>query len=135
MDKKKLLFYIVFLMFFMFLMDFLAKSFFWYFTLWYFDIFMHFLGGLWVGLFFIYVFSRKNASFDSIKKIILYVLLIGVLWEFFEIFANQYIGRNPFDIWDTLADLFFDLLGAFVATFYFSKKIVSKVMKSDSNEL
>lgn len=125
MSQKNLLLRIVLLMFFIFVMDFLAGRFFWYFSISWFDMLMHFLGGLWVGFFFTYVFYRQNLFSSSFFKIVLCVLLVGVLWEGFEIFANQYIGRTPFDILDTSSDLFFDLLGGAVAVLFLSGKTMN----------
>ncbi len=90
---------------------------------------MHFLGGLWVGLFFIYVFVRKNLSLDVSKKqiinIILQVFLMSVVWEIFEFKVNNIIGQRPFSILDTTSDLLFDLSGAFLAVSYFVNRTMS----------
>ena len=123
MADKKLLKHLVFLMFFIFLADFLAKSFYWYSLLWYFDMVMHFLGGLWVGLFFIYVFStRKQGSLSpsSFIQTLLLVLVVGILWEFFEFYLGI-VSRAVFDWSDTVSDIILDLAGAAASVFYFVK--------------
>ena len=112
-------------MFFIFLADFLAKSFYWYSLIWYFDIGMHFLSGLWVGLFFIYVFSTRKQgllSFSSFIQILFLVLLVGILWEFFEYYINV-VSNTAFEWPDTVSDVIFDLAGAAVSIFYFMKVI------------
>ena len=134
MDRKKLLRHLVFLMFFIFLADILAKQFYWYFSIWYFDILMHFLGGIWLGLFFLWFFSIKNLSslkwllnfdgFQFVYQTVLFVLFIGVLWEFFEFYTINYISQESFNVSDTISDIFFDLAGAFTAIFYFLRKIM-----------
>jgi|SRR3989338_3468528 len=127
MDRQKLLKHLVLLMFFIFLVDFLAKYFYWYSLIWYFDMIMHFLGGLWVGMFFIYVLSMKKPltyGSSSFFRIILCTLIIGILWEIFEFFTYNYIGQNSFDISDTLADIFFDLAGGVLAIMYFGRSIM-----------
>jgi hypothetical protein len=87
---------------------------------------MHALGGFWVGLCFIWLLKTKDLSFNSIAKIALGVLLIGIFWEMFEILVNRVIAQNPFNYLDTLSDIFFDLTGAFISVFYFIKRIMLK---------
>lgn len=85
---------------------------------------MHFLGGFWVGLTFIYLFQPKDNSINLIFKILLLVLFIGIGWELFEILVNDVIAKNPFNSLDTISDIFFDLLGGFFAVLYFLKRIM-----------
>lgn len=110
----------------MFVADLVARKFYLYYSIWYFDIIMHALGGIWLGSFFVYVFSRKNKIFPSALKVILSVLSVGLLWEIFEFITNSYIGGGVFHIVDTSSDLFFDLVGGTFAVFYCSKKFLSK---------
>lgn len=126
MDRKKLIKHLVFLMFFIFLTNFLAEKFHWYFSIWYFDMIMHFLGGFWVGFFFLYTFLAKDPVLPTaglFLKIILSTLAIGILWEFYEYFLNV-VSFTSFDFKDTLSDIFFDLLGSFASIFYFFKIIM-----------
>ncbi len=123
MDRKKLLKNIVFLMFLMFLANSVILKFHWYYSIWWIDMVMHFFGGAWVGLFFFYVFYTRKWFSNKILIIILSVLLIGISYEVFEFFLGT-ISREPFDILDTLSDLFFDLLGGGAAILYFAKRIM-----------
>lgn len=125
MEKKKLLFRIVFLMLFMFAVDRLAHSFFWYYTIWWFDMPMHFLGGVWVSLFFVYIFFKEESFAKLALKVMLSLFCIGILWEVFEFATNNVIGRDPFNALDTVSDIFFDLAGGFFALFYFLKSSVT----------
>ena len=128
MDRKKLLKILVVLMIFMYVFHSLATQFYWYSLIWWLDMPMHFLGGIWQGLFFIYVFnyffSQKLSSFKLISSIILCVLLIGIFWEIFEFVVYNHIGQNPFIILDTISDLCFDLAGGTFSLFYFYKRIM-----------
>ena len=112
-------------MFFIFIADLLAKTFYWYYTVWWFDIVMHFISGFWVGLFFLYVFYDKNTFFRKFTAVILGVLLIGILWEIFEVYLNV-VSLESFSIKDTALDMFFDLAGGLSMMFYYSKRIVGK---------
>ncbi len=85
---------------------------------------MHFFGGFWVALAFIYLFSLKNGSFNSIFKVLLFVFFVGVGWEIFEIFINDVATQNSFDFLDAISDLFFDLTGGALGVLYFFKRIM-----------
>lgn len=111
-------------MFFLFLVDKGAHFFYWYNSIWYFDMLMHFGGGFWVGLFFIYIFSSNQSFSKIIFRVFLSVLIVGALWEVFEFFMNNVIGRVPFDIFDTTLDIFFDLIGGLFSLLYFFKRIM-----------
>ena len=110
-------------MFFIFFTNNVILKFYWYYSIWWLDMLMHFLGGFWVGLFFVYVFYNKNTFSKQLLAVIFCVLLFGILWEFFEFFMNV-IAHDSFDILDTLSDIFFDLAGGFSAIFYCYKKIM-----------
>ncbi len=89
---------------------------------------MHFLGGLFIGLVCIWFLTSEETSlrlsWDLILKIFLGVLLIGVLWELFEIVFYQIIADSPFNALDTIHDIFFDLSGGLFAIIFFFKRIM-----------
>ena len=85
---------------------------------------MHFLGGFWIGLAFFYIFPPQSSSINTILKVLLLVLLIGIGWEVFEILTNNLIAQNPFNSLDTVSDVFFDLSGGAFAIWYFLKRIM-----------
>ncbi|MBU0612342.1 hypothetical protein KKA39_02990 [Patescibacteria group bacterium] len=127
MNKKKLLIRLVFLILFIFALNYIATGFYWYFSIWYFDMLMHFLGGFWAGLAVIYVLSSQELDFKLIIKVFLGVLLIGFLWEVFEVSVDKTISQNPFNFLDTVSDIFFDLAGGGLSLIYFSKRIMTKI--------
>ena len=89
MDRKRLLKHLVFLMFFLFLANTVAIKLNWYSLIWYFDIIMHILSGLWVGMFFLYVFERKESrplDVAMFLKVFFATLAIGLLWEVYEFY-------------------------------------------------
>lgn len=118
MDRKKLVKRLIYLIFFILIANFVASKFYWYSSIWYFDMIMHFLGGFWLGLAFFYLFSFENISARSIFQTLIFILLIGLGWEFFEILVNDVIARNPFDSVDTVADVLLDLSGGLCAILY-----------------
>ncbi len=85
---------------------------------------MHFLGGFWVALLSAYLFSLQNTRATNVARIIFSVLVIGILWEFFEIGVNEYVARNPFNALDTFSDIAYDLAGGIMGLLYYSKRIL-----------
>ena len=127
MDRKSLFKHLAVLIFLIFLVNFFANKFYWYYTIWYFDMIMHFLGGFWVGLLALYLFTSPKASilsFDSVLRILAFVLFIGVSWEIFEVLVDKVVSRYPFNILDTTSDLFFDMAGSVFAILYFLKRVI-----------
>ncbi|MFA5778111.1 MAG: hypothetical protein WC870_01300 [Candidatus Paceibacterota bacterium] len=122
MDRKKLLRHLLYIILFIFVANFAANKFFWYSSVWYLDMIMHFLGGFWLGLAFLWFLLEENLSFALILKIILGVLFVGILWEIFELLFNNIVAQNPFNILDTSSDLFFDISGGLCAILYIWRK-------------
>lgn len=124
MDFKKLLVRLASLIFFIFLLNYLAMKFHWYSSIWYLDMPMHFLGGVWLGLIFIWFFRLKEIDIKIILEIIFCVLFVGILWEYFEYIVNIYTTQNNFNILDTTSDILFDLSGGLFSIFYFLRYIM-----------
>jgi len=97
-----------------------------YWTLSWFDILLHFLGGAWVALIFIW-FQRMGKMSTSrlfntpLRAAIVGTLLIGALWEIFEYITGQTFAIEGYTL-DTIMDFIMDTTGALVA-YYYSKKL------------
>ena len=129
-SKSVLIFLVVILLF-----HFIATFNYWYWAYLWLDMPMHFLGGFWVAMAFVYLifnyqfpipseFLKQN--FLSFLIITLsFVALIGVLWEFYEFLSDFFLSsKNYTQIFqqgaaDTMGDLFFDLLGGTVLSLAF----------------
>ena len=108
-----------------YILDYYAKIHSFYFSIWWFDIMMHFLGGLlaalvfirvlYVGNWFGYDFRKHTTFFINILGA---VLVVGLAWELFEVFAGM-TEITALDIRDTIEDLIMDTLGAIVACGYY----------------
>ena len=126
LDRKKLFRTLARYIILLFIANSIAVKLYWYYSIWYFDMPMHFLGGFCVGLATIWLWSYKNEAFHIspklIYEVILVVLIIGVGWEIFEIIFNNIIAQGPFDILDTIHDVIFDLSGGTFAILYFIKR-------------
>jgi hypothetical protein len=135
MDRTKLFKPIIFLAIFILLANTMAQKLYWYYSIWWFDMPVHFLGGLWQGIFFLWYFSEVRLPFcrrpiremnrETIMYGILFVLLVGVSWEAGEFLTNNLIGRESLSILDTTSDIFFDLAGGSLAFLYYVKHIMS----------
>lgn len=92
-----------------------------YWRFWWYDIVMHFLGGLWIGLITLWIYylsgyfkkNKKDKPFVFLLSF-LSVLIVGISWEIFEylfeiVFSSNYIS-------DTALDLIMDILGGLVAS-------------------
>ena len=124
--NKSIVFLIIFLVLLIASLNFLAFSFYWYWRIWWFDLLMHFLGGMFVaslGYYFYYLLvSRERLSlFRLLILLIFSSLVIGGLWEIFEFSIDAYwsahVNIKSLQILqagslDTLSDLLFDFLGA-----------------------
>ena len=87
----------------------------------------HFLGGICVGIAMLWFLSRKTLPLELnlklVYQIVLGVLVVGVLWELYEIVVYNIIAQNPFIALDTFSDIFFDLAGGTFAVLYLFKKM------------
>ena len=114
MNKQELLKISLWLVIAIFFLNSMAMKFHWYYSIWWFDMPMHLLGGVFVGLITLAFFPRQ-----PILNIFLSILLIGTLWELFEFSLDKFITYNPQNFLDTLSDLAYDLAGGFSASLYF----------------
>ena len=129
-SKSVLLFLVVILLF-----HFIATFNYWYWTYLWLDIPMHFLGGFWTAMAFVYLILNYQfpISEESLRKnllsyfiiILSFVALIGIFWEFYEFLSDFFLSsKNYTQIFqqgaaDTMGDLFFDLLGGTVLSLAF----------------
>lgn len=123
-DRKNFFKHLAYLIVLIFILNVLAGRLYWYYDIWWFDMPMHFLGGFWISLASLYFFPLKDRSFNSILKILVFVLIVGVGWEIFEVIFNNILARMNFNTLDTLSDVCFDMAGGAVAIFYYLKLIL-----------
>jgi len=126
--QKKILNQILFLIVVIFFLNLLAMKFYWYWSIPWFDMLMHFLGGLFISLVLLWLnyFRGLLGSFSKKKAILIAILgtlVIGLLWEIFEFSLDTFITEKSWDMADTLSDLFFDLLGAGIGTIYYYARL------------
>ena len=93
----------------------LAVAFFLYWQYLWFDIPMHILGGLVVALGYLTVtrVHAKWAVFKGLSATIGVVLIIGILWELFEL-STGVLATEPMLLQDTIVDFAMNITGGIV---------------------
>lgn len=89
-------------------------------TVWWFDMVMHFLGGATVALFgTYYVEQHRNPSYANFLVVGLFTSIIfGVFWELYELAFHITDIHTADYIADTGMDMIMDTTGGFVAVLY-----------------
>lgn len=95
-------------------------TFYLYWTFWWFDIVVHFLGGLWAGLalywlFYLSGYTKTLGDRYFAAIILLGTLAVGAGWEIFEYALKLTFTSRQNYILDTEIDMIMDMLGAFSA--------------------
>lgn len=113
------------------ILHYIALELFLYWTVSWFDILMHFLGGFLIAIFTIFILYSYS-DFESLKKHRIFLvslvlgatLVIGLGWELWELF----VGFTDVieDLNDTIMDVIMDTVGAFAAIYYSKDKLWEK---------
>lgn len=97
----------------------------WYQEFFWFDMPMHFLGGLASFLLLVYLMHEKCANHHFHKsflvKILFLALAVGVAWEVYEYLAQIIISHDRWNYVDTLSDLLFDTIGGILGLLLIKK--------------
>jgi hypothetical protein len=92
-----------------------------YYTIYWYDFMMHFLGGLGIGLFLLWVSKLSlgaiSVFLNSGAKILLTVIIVGIAWEIFELAFRMTAFGDIGYAWDTGHDLVMDALGGLGVVF------------------
>ena len=99
----------------------IATKFFWYSSLWWFDMPMHFLGGFFVAGMTAFFFW--NNEYRALW-VLCGVLVVGVGWEVFEIGVDHVTFALSITPIDSLSDIFFDLAGGTALLLWIREKSV-----------
>ena len=120
MKQLSFLHFSFFIILIIFVVHIFATIHYWYWLLWWLDILMHTLGGIFVGSFALYVYYQssylepKHFSYFFVFFLVLSTTaLIGILWEFFQFGLYHYITHSKLlTLTDTLGDLLSNLVGS-----------------------
>lgn len=119
-----------------------ASRFYLYDELWWVDIVMHFLGGLWVVLFSLWTlffsgffsFNLKKSKKTFLTVAVSVALIIGIIWEIFEFQTGiTFLGPGYWE--DTILDLVMDTLGGLVSAFYCLKFYSTSTINNSNNPI
>jgi len=104
----------------LFLLNTGATFFSWYSLAWWFDMPMHFLGGVSVFYISALLWERARTRVSNgryLYECVITAILLGVLWEALELFLYMHYGTPQFILLDSISDVFFDLAGALYAAY------------------
>ena len=107
-----------------FVLNLLGVYSFWYATIWWYDMLVHFFGGVFIGFLLLYLFQKLWTM--PLRQLVICVgggvLLIGIGWEIFEVFIWQVTGANGSPFSDSVSDVVCDTVGGLVALSFFLQK-------------
>lgn len=113
------------------ILNFIGNKIFLYWTTWWYDMILHFLAGVVIGMTVILFLQTFSKAFESDKKnvivaSVLFALFIGLLWEYFELYFEITSFNDGMQyVTDTTSDIILDTLGGYLGTLY-SFKILKK---------
>ena len=137
MQKKLFSIILLILIYVIFSLDLAANQYFLYWRFWWFDIVMHFLGGLWIVLLSYYIFylsgyfKKFNLKGKTILILSFFVLfLVGVFWELFEYLVGA-VPETGYAL-DTCSDLAMNIVGGGIIYFFLLRNyILAEKEKTD----
>jgi uncharacterized membrane protein YjjP (DUF1212 family) len=108
----------------------IANGLYLYWTVWWFDIIMHFSAGFCVAMAAVLVwqyFLDKNISLrKSVFVSFLVVLIVGLSWEVFETYFDIAMISDGYSyVTDTISDLILDISGGILGAIY-SHRVLNK---------
>jgi len=126
--RKKVLIKIMLFAIFVAFCNLVALKFYFYWTHKWVDIPMHIMGGALVtliGLCILYFSPFRKLFLSNSKKVyiisVLIAFIVGFLWEIFEL-QFGIISSSLFDRIDSIKDLFNDIIGGLIVSWYFVRK-------------
>lgn len=123
--RKKLSQYALLVVVLVFFANLLAYKFYWYNSIWWYDMFMHTMGGIFLavlaGIAFVKTYEGQIRQ-EIIVSTLLFVLTVGLGWELFEYAVQILLKPEPFvNISDSVSDLICDMTGGIIGTYFVLK--------------
>lgn len=116
---SKKLYFVLVVSFALFVMNYVATAANLYWTTSWADVIAHTLGGALVGGIVIAVMTARAIYNKPLAWIIFFALVVGVVWELFELYTGMTFVTDPGYFFDTPKDIFFDTVGAIMSYLYF----------------
>jgi len=131
MNRQHVLYLLFILLVLIASLHFIGQERYWYWIFWWFDLVTHFLFGLWVGIFALwilflsrYVGVRTFHPFRAFIFTLIAVLSVGIGWEVFEVWAG--IPIKDGHTLDTVFDILMDISGASIGCVFFNSSWILK---------
>jgi hypothetical protein len=106
----------------LFLFNLLAYQFYWYASIFWYDMVMHTAGGVFLALLLGSHFHKqlyKMTMKESIVVLLLGVFIIGLGWEYFEYIVQVIVKPVSFaDFADSISDVICDMIGGIIGTYF-----------------
>ena len=115
MRKISLLYTALVLMALLAVLHYIAGAFYFYWTIWWYDLVMHTLGGF-SGALVILWFISPSSNFKTFLIALICLMAVGVVWEIFEYLYDVATASNYWQ--DTILDLAADAAGVSLACLY-----------------
>ena len=131
MEKNLLLKESILLLLVIGVLDLIAGIFYLHWTVWWYDVILHFIGGAWAAMAVILfwhsiISSLKNNQLKLVIVGIIGAFIIGLLWEVYELIIDATsISYGLFYWTDTTSDILLDICGGFFAALHSFKIIRS----------
>lgn len=110
------------------ILNYLGGQFYWYWTYKWFDIPVHMLGGVWVGLTALWLWSHfmhlkvvKTFRMKALGVVVFAAFFVGISWEIFELLGGITNMSDKVYWPDTIGDIVNDFVGGMLAYFAFIK--------------
>jgi magnesium-transporting ATPase (P-type) len=106
-------------------LNYLGVSFYLYWSFAWFDMVLHSLSGVAIGMATILVFRQIGIRLTITRSLVL-VFVVGVLWEVFELWGGlTSLSDGMVYTTDTISDLLLDMLGGYIG-FLYGKSMIEK---------
>ena len=110
MRKHSLLYTALGLTILLWVLNFIALTLYLYWTIGWYDLMMHFLGGLTIGMLVIWFLKLEDRSLKSFLVVFTCVMAVGGAYEVFEYMNDITFSTQEYPV-DTVIDLVMDALG------------------------
>ena len=96
-----------------------------YFVYSWFDIMMHFIGGLLAAMFGVWLYEKfgkealkNDVHYNVLFNVVIFVTIVGLLWESFELLLGLTLDNRVLYVEDTILDFVMNTIGAVAGYFY-----------------
>ncbi len=104
------------------IINWVANTLYWYTSIWWFDMLMHTVGGMFVAFIggaMLLRHLRGRTPHELFIILVLFVFVVGLFWEYYEYIVQFYIKTvHLADVPDSISDLVCDMVGGVIASIF-----------------